>query len=55
MKKKVYKRHAYRCRVCAKPIEIGEIMEWEKGKGGTHAACVGKPTVTRYWPRKLRP
>ena len=32
-----------RCSKCGQPIQVGETIEWEKGKGGSHVSCPAKP------------
>lgn len=38
------------CKICLRPIRIGEKIEWQKGAGATHLKCVGKTPVTLNSP-----
>lgn len=33
------------CKICVKPIRVGEEIEWEKGTGAMHITCKGKTPV----------
>lgn len=40
---------AYRCPICAEPIEVGDLCSFEVSEGSCHAECLeGSPVVDDF-------
>ena len=47
-------RYGSTCGVCGKPIARGEVIDWERGRAASHAACTGQTAGEHTIERRQR-